>query len=145
MNRNHGKWISLITASWLAMPDALPANCSANSPVSCGGGTGTTVKYCRIEYVPVPINKKGANIPIPLPIADFCAYEEKPGLVDSCTPGTSVNQKCGNKQKVDCTAKRKNTGPCCGVEAGKWEWDSTYSVTATLWTGTACEPRSGEK
>ncbi len=78
-----------------------------------------------------------------LPI--FFAYEEKPGLVDSCTPGTSLNQKCGNKQKVDCTAKRKNTGPCCGVEAGKWEWDSTYSVTATLWTGTACEPRSGEK
>lgn len=121
MNKNNRNWITLVLASWAAMIDAFPANCTANRPVKCGGGTGTSLRYCKMEYVaiPIPINGKPTPFPIPLPTTDFCSYKETAGIVDSCAEGTGLNQTCGNTQKVNCTATRENTGPCCGAEPGK--------------------------
>jgi hypothetical protein len=147
MNSNHKKWIVIILASWVGMLDALSANCTANSPVPCGGGSSVAVKFCKLEWAVVKVMIQGKNVPVPIPIpeVDVCNYEETAGSFDSCTAGTVLNNKCGNPQTVKCTAKRKNTGPCCGVDPGNWVWDAKYDVKVTLWTGTACEPRSGEK
>lgn len=145
MNRNQKKWIALILASWAGMLDALSANCTANSPVPCGGDSGWNIKFCKLEWATVVVMIKGNKVPIPVPIpeVDVCKYEETPGSFDSCTGGTVLNNKCGNPQTVKCTAKRENTGPCCGVDPGNWVWDEKYNVQVTLWSGTACEPRSG--
>ena len=145
MNRNQKKWIALILASWAGVMDALPANCTKNMPKKCGGNDkGTAIKYCKLEWVdvPVPVGEGAWDIPVPLPDMDFCKYIEKEGFVDSCAQGTALNNKCGKLQTVECTATRENTGPCCGLEPGKWKWDSNYNVKVTLWSGTACPAES---
>ena len=88
------------------------------------------------------IRGRWVPIPFPIPEVDFCRYEETAGSVDSCGQGTALNNKCGNSQTVKCTAKRKNTGPCCGVDPGNWVWDEKYDVNVTLWSGTACPGES---
>ncbi len=146
MTRNQKKWIGLILASWVGMMDALSANCTANSPVPCGGDSGTAVKFCKLEWTTVTVLIKGNKtlIPFPIPTVDVCSYEETPGSFDSCTGGSVLNNKCGNPQTVKCKAKRKNTGPCCGVDPGNWVWDANYDVKVTLWSGTACPAESGK-